>query len=224
MLARVLLLAGKDLRLLLLRGQGIVQAGLLGLLLIFVFSLAGAKTGKIQVQWVAAIFWLASSFSLVLIFNSLYALEEENQARLGLLVSPAGLQEIWLGKALAGGGMLLLLQALFLPAAMIFLGLQQISSWLQLGALLLVVDWGLVVLGSLLGALGQGQPGRDSLLTVIVFPLLVPLLLAGIQVGSMLFQPGGSGEQEGWFAVGLAFDAVFTGAALLLFPFIYSQY
>ncbi len=223
MLNRVLVLIAKDMRLLLCRVQGIVQAGLLGLLLIFVFSLAGADSPRIGAQWVAAIFWLASSFSLVLIFNALFALEDENQARLGLLVSPAELYEIWLSKALAGGILLFILQCLFLPAAMIFLGLAQVSSWLILLALLLVVDWGLVVLGSLLGALGQGQPGRDSLLTVIVFPLLVPMLLTGIQVGSTLFEAGSSAGYAAWFGLAAAFDALFTGAALILFPFVYSQ-
>ncbi len=223
MLSRVLVLAGKDLQLVLLRAQGVVQAALLGLLLIFVFSLAGADAARVEAQWVAAIFWLASSFSLVLIFNALFALEEENQARLGLLLSPAGLQELWLGKALAGGLLLVLLQCLFLPAAVIFLGLEEIVSWPKLLALLLLVDWGLVVLGCLLGALGQGQPGRDSLLTVIIFPLLVPLLLAGIRVGGALFGAAGEVDYLSWLGLAAAFDALFTGAALILFPFVYAQ-
>ena len=223
MWSRTRILTGKDIRIIVTNGQGLAQSALMGLLLIFVFSLAQDSSQPIDPQWAAAIFWLATSFSLVLIFNTLYGLEEDNEARLGLILSPLPAQGVWLAKALAGWLLLLLVQGLFLPASVIFLGIEQIGSWSQALALLLIVDWGLVVLGSLLGALGQGQSGRDSLLTVIVFPLLIPLLLTGIRVGGGLLTGEPVAALSSWFGLAGAFDALFTGAALLLFPFVYSK-
>lgn len=156
MWSRARILAGKDIRVIVSNGQGLAQSALMGLLLIFVFSLAQDSSQPIDPQWAAAIFWLATSFSLVLIFNTLYGLEEDNEARLGLILSPLPAQGIWLAKALAGWLLLLLVQGLFLPASIIFLGIGQIGSWLQALILLLIVDWGLVVLGSLLGGPGPG--------------------------------------------------------------------
>jgi heme exporter protein B len=223
MLPGVCHIARKDIGLLLFRGQGVVQAALLGLLLIFLFSLAGSGA-RIPGSWIAAIFWLASCFSLVLVFNGLYALEEESQAREGLLMAPIPAQSIWLGKALAGGSLLLLLQLLFLPAGMVFLGAGPLSSWIAGAGLLFSVDTGLILLGSLFGALGQGQSSKESLLSVILFPLQVPLIMAGIHIGTALLGPKAeAGALSSWFGLILAFDAVFAGAGLILFPFVYAE-
>lgn len=227
MLSQALRIALKDCRLVLVRGGGLVQALLLGLVLIFVFSLAqtpGETTGP---RTAAVIFWLASAFCQVLIFTMLYALEETNQCRTGLLLCPAPVQAVWLGKALAGGLILLAAQALLLPALIIFLaqnlGPLALAGW----GMLVLADVGMAALGSLLGALSQGQSARESLLSLILFPLLVPLLLAGIQVSALALTPAptalDSACLSSWFGLAAAFDAIFCGVGLCLFPFLFSE-
>ena len=78
MLKAACLIARKDLRLVLSRGAGLVQALLLGLLLIFVFSLSRETGETMSGQGAATIFWLSSAFCQVLSFNMLYGLEEAN--------------------------------------------------------------------------------------------------------------------------------------------------
>jgi heme exporter protein B len=216
----------KDLKLMLGSGHknrgksgsfGLAQPILLGLLLIFVFSLstgtggtggaggtvvvdgtggAGSMVGageNIHPQAAATIFWLASLFCLTLVFTSLYALEESAAQRIGLLLSPAPVQSVWLGKALAGFAVLLLTQVVFFPATVIFLN-QSCAGWKNIIAALgviLLTDAGLVILGSLLGALTAGQSARESILSILIFPLLLPLLLAAIQISSALFSADG---------------------------------
>ena len=213
----------KDLRLSLLRSNGLLQALLLGLLLVFTFSLARGPAGILPAEAAAAIFWLASVFCQVLIFNQLYAFEEAHLSRLGLWLVPFPVQGVWLGKALAGYLLLLLLQAVFLPAAVVFLGQNFVNPDLNGLAMVFMVDLGLCAAGSLLGALSQAASGKESLLSIILFPLLMPLLLAGTAGGAHVFgapAPGGTG---GWLGLACAFDAVFLGAGLLLFGFLYSE-
>ncbi len=223
MIRPALAIARKDLRLVLAGGVGLAQPVLLGLLLVFVFSLARPAGELVPPQAAAGVFWLASLFAMVLIFNTMYAAEEAHGARTGLLLAPIAPQAVWLGKGLAGGLLLLVSQAIFLPAAAVFLG-QDFHAGVGLGLLtLLAGDLGVCVLGSLLGALAQGQAARESLLTVVLFPLLVPLLLAGVRLGGMYFE--GTLEWEAatsWLGLAAAFDAVFAAAALILFPFVYS--
>lgn len=221
MLKRASIIAGKDLRLSLSGGQGLVQAVLLGLLLIFLFSLAYAEGAAVPAQAAAAIFWLASSFGLVLVFNDLFSLEEANQARVGLLSSPVPTHSVWLGKGVAGLLLLTISQLVFLPATAVFLG-QDIQGpvWL-LVVTLLGADLGLAVIGALLGALSQGQAARESLLSVIVFPLLLPVLLGSITLFGMVFSGVGVEDAGTWLGLVGAFDALFSGAGLLLFPFVY---
>ena len=221
MLGGALTIAAKDLRLVLARGTGLIQALLLGLLLIFLFSLS-RHTGELTPpQAAAAVFWLASAFCQVLVFNTLYSLEEVNGQRMGLVLAPLPLPSVWLGKALAGLVLIVAAQCVFVPATIVFLG-QQLNGSALLGlGTVLAVDWGLVALGSLLGALAQGQAARESLLSIILFPLLVPILLAGVRLVTGLFAGGDIEGASSWLGIAGAFDALFTGAGLILFPFVY---
>lgn len=222
MLRAVLTLARKDLCLALARGSGLAQALLLGLLLLFVFSLSQEVGSVMSPQGAAAVFWLASAFCQVLIFNMLYALEEVNGARQGLLLTPCPVQAVWLGKAAAGLALLLLAQSVFLPAAVVFLGQSVSPLWPWALAMVLLADTGMAALGSLLGALSQGQAARESLLSIVLFPLLAPLLLAGIRVGAGGFSQSLPEGITSWMGVAVAFDALFLGAGLILFGFIYA--
>ncbi|MFV0421836.1 heme exporter protein CcmB [Oleidesulfovibrio sp.] len=222
MLSNATRIAAKDLRLVITRGTGLTQALLMGLLLIFVFSLSQQIGEVMSPQGAAAIFWLASAFCQVLIFNTLYSLEEVNGARFGLLLAPMPIQAVWLGKGIAGLLLLLCAQLIFIPAAIVFLG-QTVSAMWPTGLLIvLLVDIGIIALGSLLGALAQGQAAKESMLSIILFPLLIPALLAGIRIGAAAFSGQLPEGAESWIGIAAAFDALFLGAGLILFPFIYS--
>ena len=220
MLSFACLIAAKDIRILLFRGGHLAQALLLGLLLIFIFSLANPIGEKVSPESAATIFWLSSIFCQILIFTQLYALEAANGLKDALLLLPCPIQGIWLGKALAGASLLLLSQTIFLPAAFVFLNLQFSDPFWPGFASLICTDLGICSLGSLLGALSLGAGGRESLLSIVFFPLLIPLLLAGIGLGAAAL-----GEQQAdamqWLGLGASFDLIFIGAGLLLFGFIY---
>jgi heme exporter protein B len=219
-LTPALRIASKDLRLCLRGAQGLAQTVLLGLLIIFVFSLSRKPGEEVPALAAAAIFWLSTLFSQVLVYSGLYALEEGNGARLGLAMAPIPSQAVWLGKALAGLVLVMSCQVVFAVAVAVFLG-QNVAGSPALGAAcVLVVDMGLASLGSFMGALASGKTSRESLLTVIFFPLIIPVLLSGIRVleGVIL----GSEAGLDWLGLACAFTAVFTAAALVLFPFIYT--
>ncbi|MBO4334380.1 MAG: heme exporter protein CcmB [Desulfovibrio sp.] len=214
-------LIGKDLSLLLFRGSGLVQALLLGLLLIFVFSLSSGPGNPVSPQAAAAIFWVSSLFCQVLIFNQLYALEESHGQRMALLLLPILPQTIWLAKSLAGFLLLLTAQLCFLPACLIFLGQVINAQWFSTVCGLVLVDIGIAALGSLLGAVAQGHAARESLLSILLFPLLTPLLLAGISLHTASF--GGTvTDLDQWLMLASAFDAIFVAVSFVLFAFIYT--
>jgi heme exporter protein B len=79
----------------------------------------------------------------------------------------------------------------------------------------------MVLLGSLLGALSQGQAAKESLLSIVLFPLLAPILLAGIRVGGGLFAGRTAEGVSQWIGLVAAFDALCMAAGLALFAYIY---
>ena len=223
MLRCALALCGKDLKLILTRGSGIVQALLLGLLLVFLFSLSLNAGDRLSPQAASAMFWLASAFCQVLIFKKLYAVEESAQARVGLVLLPAPVQSVWLGKALAGLLLMATAQCIFVPAVFVFLGQHLHEGWPLALAGIALGNVGMAASGSLLGALSVGQSGRESLLSIVLFPLLVPLLLAGVRLVSMGIDPEPMlDEAMRWLGLAAAFDGLFLAAGLILFPFVYS--
>ncbi len=155
-------------------------------------------------------------------FNDLFNLEEAQGCRLGFLSSPLPEHAVWLGKGLAGLLLLLLSQAVFLPASAVFLGQDVKGDWGVLLLALVGVDMGLAALGALLGALAQGQGARESLFSVILFPLLLPVLLGGIRIFAGCFSGEPALDQGLWAGVIMAFDAVFTAAGAFLFPYLYT--
>jgi heme exporter protein B len=221
MLKAALAIAHKDLTLTLARGGGLVQALLLGLLLLFMFSLSQEVGERMNPQGAAAIFWLASAFCQVLIFNTLYGREETHGARQGLALLPCPVQAVWIGKALAGLALLLLAQTLFVPATVVFLGQDMSGEWWWALVMLLLADIGMTLLGSLLGALSQGQAAKESILSIVFCPLLAPVLLAGIRAGAGLFAGRAAEGMAQWLGLAAAFDAFFTAAGLVLFAYIY---
>lgn len=217
MLKAARIIAAKDITLTAQRGSALAQAVLLGMLLIVLFSLSlGAAVDPTAA---AAVFWLASAFCQTVLTTALFSLEEAGKARTGLLLAPVPIQAVWLGKSLAGLCLLLVIQAVFLAASVIFLG----QSWsgqmpVALGGILLV-DIGVVGLGSLLASLARGQAVRETLCSLVVFPLLVPQFLAGVRLLAAAY--GDTAIPLDWLGLAAAFDAVFAGAALALFPAVY---
>lgn len=222
MLRPALAMARKDLRLALAGAPGLMQTILLGLLLIFIMSLSREPGDVVPPLAAAAVFWLATAFGQVLVFHFLYGLEETEGARLGLLLSPIPVQAVWLGKTLAGWVLLGCCQLVFAPAAVVFLGQGLVGSAAWGMLLVVAVDWGICAVGSLMGALSVGRSSRESLLTVVLFPLLVPVLLAGIRLLETVLSGRGGEAVAAWAGTVGAFDAIFTAAALILFPFLYT--
>lgn len=222
MIRMALRIAAKDLKLAFRSSAALIQAILLGFLLIFLFSLARETAMQTSPLEGSTIFWLATLFCQLLLFNQLYGFEEEGQARIYLLILGKPIQCVWLGKLLAALCLLPLSQAFFLAGDIIFLNQQPGENFSLFFAALAICDFGICSLGSLLGALGQGRSGKESLLAIILFPLLAPILLVGINLCSLAFS-GENIEARIWLALGLAFDSIFTAAALLLFNFIYRE-
>ncbi len=210
----------KDIKLLYLREGGIIHALLLGLVLIFTFSLASSNLGPVEPVWSGTIFWICSAFCSVLIFGHLYALEEHNRSRDLLFLSPITQEMIWLAKTLAGTISLMGVQMVFVASMIIFLRLVYNGSLLMGALMVMVVDWGMGVIGSLFGALGRSGEIRESFLTTIILPLQIPIMLSGIQMWSLMLQPGPEGFSS-WMKMAISFDLIFTGISMVLFPYLY---
>lgn len=171
------LVAGKDLRLELRSRVTTNQVAPFALLVLLLFGFALDADRPVLDRTTPGLFWLAVLFCTVLAVQRSFAVEAADGNRDALRLSglqPAG---ILLGKAMAVAGQLLLLEAILLLGVALLYG-TDIDTPLLLLATCLAATVGLAAAGTLFGALAAGLRVRDTLLPLLLLPMLAPVLIA----------------------------------------------
>jgi heme exporter protein B len=175
-----LLVAGKDLRIELRSRVATNQVAPFAILVLVLFAFALDPSRGILAKASAGLFWVAVLFSALLTVQRSFALETTDGARDGLRLSgldPAG---IFLGKAAAIAVQLLALEVL-LGAGVVVLYNASIHGVILVLATCLVATLGMAAAATIYGGLASGLAVRDTLLPLLVLPVLAPVLLAATQ-------------------------------------------
>lgn len=177
-------------------------------------------TSVVRPQDVASgLVWMTIVFGGLLGIGRTFHLEAQDNALQGLLLSPAPKDAVFLGKALANFALLYLVALLVLGVFTLFFGLDLGASP---GALLLSLALGalgFVSLGTLFSAVTAGTRMGETLLPILVFPLLVPMVIYGVGATSRLLAARPVAEVAGNLRMLAAFAlaALAVGAALFRF-------
>jgi heme exporter protein B len=151
------------------------------------------------------ILWLALVFAGLVSFGRTFAAEREQASLEAMLMTPASPVAIFAGKALAASLLLVLCEAVMLPALTLFFG-TPLSSDLVAAVLLATV--GMAALGVLFAAIVARVRARELLLPLLTLPLWIPFIVAGGQaVQSTMGLPGSYSEAMGLL---LDFDILFV--------------
>lgn len=193
-----------------------------GLVLLILGFALGPDTAEIR-EAAPGLLWIAVIFTTVLGLARAYDPERENRGMEGLFQYPGGRAAIYAGK-LAGLVLLLLFveAVLFVLAGLLYnLDLLSVAGPLALVALLGTV--GIAGIGTLYGALTLNLRAREVLLPLLVFPLVVPVVLATVSATRALLLGDAFGDVEAWIRLLLAYDIVFTVTPLLAFERVLSE-
>ena len=204
-----------------LRGAStIVSMVLLGLLVVLVFNF-GAEPGTESASLArSGVLWAAFLFSGVIAVGRSFASEKEAGCIDGLLLCPVDRGVIYLGKLI---GNLILVFATGVVILLFFTVVYNVgigAGWFGLLLLLALASVGLSTLGTLFAAVAAGVRARDALLTVFIFPLLVPLVIAAAHCSTLLAEraePGGRGSVA---LVLVVYDVVFLAVSFVVFDFV----
>lgn len=208
--------AGKDLRVE-ARGRqalGAVLPFAATLLVAFGLSLGPGRTLLREAG--PGLLWLAVLFGAVLAVRQSFQSETEDGALEGLVLAPVDRSALFLGKLAAVSVQLLALEAV---VALLVAGLFDLTFG---GATLVVVaafvlgTVGLAAVGTLFGVLAESPRAREGVLPLLVLPLCVPVLVAGVRA-TALAAVGQGGEAGSWLGLLVAFDVVFVGTGALVF-------
>lgn len=229
---KALAIASKDLRSE-TRAKEIAPAMVMfALVLVFLFALAlppGAgrapvpepRAGAVGTREIAGAFlWASLLFAGIVGFARNAALEREGARIEGLTLAPVDPAALFFGKALANLVYLSVMEAALLPAFVVFFD-SPVRPLLP-GFLLVAVgaNVGLAAVGTLFGAASQYARAREVVLPLLVFPVVLPVVLAATRLTSSLLVSGGFSGEGRWFILMLAFDLAFCAIGAVTFEYV----
>jgi heme exporter protein B len=164
--------------------------------------------------------WLAMLFSLFILVQRTFAVETYDGALDSLRVAGVNPQGIFIGKSVALFVQLLVLElVLFVAAVVLYRVNVNGSGVVLLVTCVLCATAGLAFVGTLYGGLTAGARGRETLLPLLLLPVVAPVLICATRATESAFRSGGVTVGEGWPWVGVlaVFAAVFGLGGLLSF-------
>jgi heme exporter protein B len=185
---------------------------------LLLFSFAVGPDTKLLARNAGGYLWLALLFASVLALGESFRVEQENLTLDGLRLAPADARAIFLSKAVGNSLLLVGLGVLLVPVMVALYGVQIAMGPGPLALTLLLGCMAISAPGTIYSAIASNARARDVLLPLLLFPLIIPALLAAAKATSLVLQ-GDPMEQLGsWFGLLSGFNLIYWGLGFALFP------
>ena len=211
--------AGKDLRIELRSREILYTITFFGALIVVVYAFV-FPTGdeKLAAKATPGMLWVAIAFAGTIGLGRAFDRERENDTMRALLLSPVPRLAVFLGKAIAIAVLVLAVALVATPMLGLLLGAPLLADPGPLALSILLGAIGFASVGSVFSAALLKVRSRDVLLPVILYPLLIPLFVAGTSATeALLARP--QDPDKLWYWIGFLgiYDAVFLVVSLWLF-------
>jgi heme exporter protein CcmB len=185
---------------------------------VIVFAFALVKEGRVVEDASAGILWIAIAFAGTLALGRTFERERYGETLRALLLAPAPRAAIYVGKLLGVVLLLLVAELILVPLVAFWFGAALFARPILLSALLLSGTVGFASVGTLFAAMLVRSRTRDVMLPILLYPITVPVMIAGVRGTAALLQPTpDEAVAVMWIALLLCFDAVFITLALWTF-------
>jgi len=216
MLRGALAVLRKDMRIEWRTRESLASMVVLGVLLVVIFSVAFDPAPVDAPRLAPSVLWAAFVFTGLLGVQRGFVLEREQDCLGGLLASPLDPAALYLGKLAANVVLLAATQALVVPLVAVLLHVDVGRALPSLLLVLLLGNLGFAALATLFAAMTVRARAREVMLPVLLLPVVVPVLIAGVKATEAVLA-GGLGAASGALGVLVAFDVIFVAAGILLF-------
>ena len=185
---------------------------------VLVFAFALVQEGRAPEDGAAGILWISIAFAGTLALGRAFERERQSETLRALLLAPSPRPAIYVGKLLGIMVLLLTAEVVLVPLVALLFQANLLAHPFWLAAILLTGTIGFASVGTLFAAMLVRARSRDVLLPVLLYPITVPVIIAGVRATALLAQP----EFElplvrFWTALLVTFDVVFVTLALWTF-------
>jgi heme exporter protein CcmB len=185
---------------------------------VLVFAFGFVREGRPVSDAAAGILWIAIAFSGTLALGRAFERERHGETLRALLIAPIDRPALYVGKLV---GILILLAAvevIVVPLVALMFQAALFDHALLMIGLLAAGTIGFSAVGTLFAAMLVRARSRDVMLPVLLYPITVPVIIAGVRGTAALLQPdGGLPMARAWLAMLVAFDVMFITLALWTF-------
>lgn len=197
-------------------------------LVLFIFSFAlGPEApaprglGETLLQYVApGLLWVAIVLTGVLALGRSFEMETEGGALESVWLYPGGRRALWVGKLVSNILVLLAMEALVVPFAAILYSLDLWGQLPELAAVAALATVGFAAVGTFYAALTANIRAREVMLPVLVFPVVIPVLLAAVKGSALVLRGDPMSELGLWVRLLVVYDVVFVALCSVVFEYV----
>ncbi len=211
-------IAWKDLRVELRSKEIVLTMVFFAALLVVVYSFAFPRDMRAVRGATPGMLWVALAFTGTIALGRAFDRERENDTMRALLLSPVPRLSVFLGKALSMAALILAVALVAVPLLALWLNAPLLDYPGELALVIVLGVFGIAIVGSVFAATLLKVRSRDVLLPVILYPLLVPLFVAGTNTTAQLVaEIPNLGIAWYWIQFLAVYDAAFLVLSLWIF-------
>jgi heme exporter protein B len=193
---------------------------LFGFLVVLIFNF-GIEPGIRDENLVKpGVLWAAFTFAGILGLNRSFAAEKENDCLQGLLLCPVDRAVVYVGKFLGNFVFIFSMGVIVFVFFSVLYNVDMLGTAAPMGLIMLLATVGFCAVGTLFSALAVGLRARDVLLAILLFPVIVPVVLAAAKSTGGVLDGRGLTGSAGWLLLLLVYDAVFLSISIMTFDFV----
>ncbi len=209
-------IAMKDLRIELRSKEIFTTMAFFGGMLAVVYSFVFPSNADMVKVAVPGMLWVSIAFAGTIGMSRAFDRERENDTMRALLLAPIPRLSVFLGKSFAITVLVLAVALIVTPILSLLLDAKLFDEPGILLLSLLLGSIGFAFIGSVFSAALLKVRSRDVLLPVVIYPLLIPLFMAGTSITAATLT---GNDEKLWFWMGFLgiYDAVFLVVSLWIF-------
>jgi len=219
-LAQALRIAAKDLRIELRSREILATMTFLAVVVVLIFSFAFVVgDARPPAPVTAGILWIAVIVSGTVGLGRTFDRERDGEAIRSLLLSPAPRGAIYLGKLTATVVLMLVTETVLTALCGVLFSAGIAAELANVAALLVLGAIGFASVGCVFSAALLRSRSRDVLLSTLLYPIIVPIVIAGARGTAQVLDPV-SPDFDGalfWTQFLLALDVIFVTVGLWAF-------
>ncbi|OGO09778.1 MAG: cytochrome C biogenesis protein [Chloroflexi bacterium RBG_13_66_10] len=205
-----------------LRSRELLGAMLVfALLVILIFNFALELDIRTRGTITSGVLWVTFAFAGTLGLNRSMALEKDRGCLDGLLLAPVDRSAIFFGKALGNLAFMFLVEAIVIPVYSLLYNTNLFVPGLL--AVVVLGSLGYVMVGTLLASMSVQARTRDLLLPILLFPVVLPVLIAAVRASSGFLQGLEMAEIWPWLNLLIVYDVIFTAVPLMVYDYVVEE-